>query len=94
MADPIEEEKRRREAALRAHDAHERDPAPLGGNEAPYDPDTGAAGTTHPRGVQATGSAGPTGVVPPKPDAGPRWRRLALTIGAVLLVFVLLLVLT
>lgn len=93
MADPSENEKRRREEWVRKHDAHERDPAPLEG-ERPYDPDTGAVGTTRPRSVEAAGSAGPTGVVPPSTEEEFQWKRPAIIVGAILLIILLLLLLT
>ena len=90
MADPTEAEKRRREQEVVEHEVHERDPAPLGGENRPYDPDTGAVGTTRPRSAAPMGSAGPTGVVPPKAGAGPQWKRPAMIGAAVLLIIVLL----
>lgn len=94
MAEPSEEvEKRRREEWAREHDVHERDPAPLEG-ERPYDPDTGGVGTTRPRSVEAAGSAGPTGVVPPKPQEETQWKRPALIVGAIILIILLMLLVT
>ena len=94
MADPTEAEKRRHEEEVAAREVHERDPTPLDPETRPYDPDTGQVGTTRPRSVEATGSAGPTGVVPPQPEAQAQWKRPAVIAGAVLLIIVLLLILT
>lgn len=96
MSHESEAEKRRREEFAREHDVHERDPTPLDPETQPYDPDTGAVGTTRPRTVEAAGSAGPTGVVPPTTDRTgmTQWKRPAAIAGIVLLIIVVLLLLT